>query len=109
MSSEATPTVPPNGRLIAAGLAIASAVGLALNHLMAGSQSVVQLIILCIGPIGLFLGLGGIIEPKILWSVGKHGRQLPVVYKLIGGVLGALGVVVTIVLMLFVYQPPAAR
>ena len=101
MSEE--PQLPSHGRLIATGLTVAAAVGLAINHFTAHSQTVVNLILLCIGPIGLFLGLGGICEPKILFAVGKYGKELPLFYKVIGGALGALGVVVTIVLMLFVY------
>ena len=58
-----------------------------------------------------FLGIGGMIEPKIVWSVGKYGKHLPVIYKLIGGALGALGVAVTLLLLLFVYRlgPPEPK
>lgn len=95
--------LPPYGRLIAAGLALASAVGLVVNHFMAGSQQAVSLMILCLAPLGLFLGVGGIVEPKIVWSLGKYGKQLPMKYKLIGGALAAAGVVVTLLLVFFVY------
>ena len=95
--------LPANGRLIAVGLTFAAAVGLLLNHFLAGSQNIVKLMILCIGPIGLFLGIGGILEPKILFAVGKYGKHLPAIYKVIGGMLGTLGVIVTILLLVFVY------
>lgn len=98
-----TNEVPPYGRLIAAGLALASLVGLILNHWLAESQLVARLMILCFGPLGLFVGLGGIVEPKIVWSVGKYGAHLPLKYKLIGGTLAAAGVAVTLVLVFFVY------
>ena len=102
MTSE--PELPSHGRLIAAGLATASAVGLVLNHFTVGSQNVLNLMILCIAPIGLFLGIGAMVEPKILFAVGKYGQELPAMYKIIGGALGALGIAVTILLLLFVYR-----
>jgi len=111
MRDDSAPDVPPHGRLVSAGLAVAAAIGLLLNHFAAGSQNFVYLMVLCLGPIALFLGIGGLFEPKILWSVGKYGKHLPVIYKLIGGTLGALGVAVTILLVLYVYPlgPPARK
>ncbi len=85
-------------------MAGAAAVGLLLNHFMIESQGIAKLMILCMGPIAFFLGVGGMVDPKIVWSVGKYGKHLPVVYKVIGGVLGALGVAVTLLLLLFVYR-----
>lgn len=104
MSNDPTESLPTNGRLISAGMAGAAAVGLLLNHFMIELQGTAKLMILCVGPIALFLGIGGMVEPKILWSVGKYGKHLPVVYKVIGGVLGALGVAVTLLLLIFVYR-----
>ncbi len=111
MSNGVSQPLPPHGRLISAGMAGAAALGLLLNHYMIDSQNVGKLIILCLGPIAFFLGIGGIVEPKILWSVGKYGKHLPVIYKLIGGALGAMGVAVTICLLLFVYRlgPPGPK
>jgi hypothetical protein len=92
-------------------MAGAATVGLLFNHFMIESQGVAKLMILCLGPIALFLGIGGMVEPKIVWSVGKHGKHLPVIYKLIGGALGGLGVASTLLLLLFVYRlgPPAPK
>ena len=104
MNDQSTQGLPPNGRLISAGMAVAAAIGLLVNHFAVGSQNVVYLMILCLGPIALFLGIGGVVEPKILWSVGKYGKDIPVVYKIIGAALGALGVAVTILLLLFAYR-----
>ncbi|MBC7853581.1 MAG: hypothetical protein IAF94_09105 [Pirellulaceae bacterium] len=103
MTKQPVEDVPPNVRIIAAGLAAASAIGLLLNHWMAESQNTVRLMILCLGPMMLFLGIGGIVEPRIFWSLGKYGQHLPIKYKFMGGALGAAGVVVTIVLVFFVY------
>lgn len=101
--------MPPRGRLISAGMAGAAAIGLLIHHFTAESQNVARLLILGLGPMALFLGLGGMVEPRIVWSVGRHGKHLPGIYKVIGGSLGALGVAVTILLLLFVYPvgPPA--
>lgn len=95
--------IPPYGRLIAAGLALASLIGLLLNHFMAESQTVARLMILCLAPLGVFVGLGGIVEPRIVWSIGKYGAHLPLKYKLIGGALAAAGVIATLFLVFFVY------
>lgn len=95
--------IPPNARFIAGGLAAASAIGLLVNHWLAESQSTVRLMILCLGPLTLLLGLGGLVEPRILWSMGKYGQHLPIQYKVIGVALGAAGVALTLILVFFVY------
>ena len=100
--------MPPSGRLISAGMVAAGAFGLLINHFMSESLGVGRLMILCLAPVAFFLGLGGIVEPKIVWSVGKFSKYLPASYKLTGGILGGLGVTVTILLLMFVYRlvPP---
>ena len=102
--SKKTSPLPPNGRLISAGLTAAGAFGLLVNHFLIDSQHVGRLMILGPGPIAFFLGIGGMVEPKIVWSVGKYGKHLPAIYKVIGGVLGTAGLAVTGLLLLFVYQ-----
>lgn len=111
MSRGASRPLPPHGRLISAAMAGASALGLLMNHYVVESHHVGKLIILCLGPIAFFLGIGGIVEPKIVWSVGKYGKHLPAIYKLIGGALGFLGLAVTLFLLLFVYRlgPPEPK
>jgi hypothetical protein len=96
-------TIPPYARFVALGMAVAAAIGLLLNHFLVSSQNAGSLVILAIGPLGLFLGVGGAIEPKILWSMGKYGADLPAIYKVIGFALGLLGLLVTGALLLFVY------
>jgi hypothetical protein len=89
-------------------MAGAAAIGMLLNHFLIESQGMARLLLLCLGPLAFFLGLGGMVEPKILWAVGKYGKHLPTTYKAIGGALGGLGVAVTLLLLLFVYRlgPP---
>lgn len=110
MSNESSQALPPNGRLISAGMAGAAAIGLLIHHFSAESHNVARLLILGLGPLALFLGLGGMVEPRIVWSVGKYGKHLPAIYKVMGGSLAALGVAVTMLLIWFVYPVgPAAR
>ncbi len=108
MSSDPSDDLPPHGRLVAAGMAVASAVGLAVNHFAVQAQGIGGLFILCLGPLAFFLGIGGVVEPKVVWAVGKYGKDLPAVYKIVGGTLAAVGVAVTILLLVFVYRlgPP---
>jgi hypothetical protein len=93
---------PSYARPMAAGMALAAAVGLALNHFVA-DLGMANLLILALCPIALALGIGGLVEPKVLWSMGKHGENLPVEYKVIGGVLGAAGLLLGLALI-FVYR-----
>jgi hypothetical protein len=72
--------LPPQGRFIAAGLAAASAIGLALNHFVAERHSVASLLILALAPLGLFVGLGGISVP----CPPQSRRNLPVQFMLVG-------------------------
>ena len=95
--------VPPYARFVAIGMAVAAAIGLLVNHFMAETQGAVRLGILCLGPMSLLLGIGGSVEPKVLWSLGKFGEHLPVKYKIIGGSLAGAGVLLTLVLVFFVY------
>lgn len=95
--------VPAYARPVAMGMTAAAALGLLANHFMADSQNSVSLMILALAPIALLLGIGGIVEPKVIWSLGKYGTHLPFKYKLVGGVLGVLGLVVSLVLVFFVY------
>lgn len=103
MPEQPTDSIPPYVRLAAVGLVVASAVGMLLNHFAGEIQSTARLMLLAISPIGFFLGLGGVVEPRILWALGKHGQHLPVIYKIIGGILGVVGLVVTLLLVFFVY------
>ena len=96
--------IPWYARGVAAGMAAAGAIGLALNHFMTESHDTANLFILAIGPVGIFLGIGGSIEPRILWSLGKYGQHLPAIYKVIGFTLGLLGVLTTLALVFGVYS-----
>lgn len=96
-------TEPPSyARPVAAAMAAAATTGLLLNHFVA-DLGMANLLILALAPIALALGLGGIVEPKVLWSLGKHGADLPMEYKVIGGVLGAAGLLLGLALI-FVYR-----
>lgn len=96
--------IPWFARYVSLAVAVLSTLGLILNHSMATANSSVSLGLLCIAPLGMFLGIGGAIEPKILWSMGKYGEHLPVKYKVIGGILGVAGLALTFFLALVVYR-----
>jgi hypothetical protein len=95
--------IPPYARFVAIGMAAAAAVGLLINHFMPESQSAARLMLLCLGPMALLLGIGGSVEPKVIWSLGKFGQHLPLKYKIIGGSLAGVGVVLTLILVFVVY------
>ena len=96
--------VPSYARWVSAGMAAAAALGLLLNHFAAEAAGMGRVMILVFAPVGLCLGIGGVIEPKILWSLGKYGTHLPLQYKAIGGALAGLGVIITLLLVFFVYS-----
>jgi hypothetical protein len=95
--------IPPYARLVAIGMAAASALGLVANHFMIGSLGTASLMILCLAPIALLLGIGGAVEPKVLWAMGKYGEHLPLQYKIAGGVLGVIGLLLALALVFLVY------
>lgn len=94
---------PPYGREVATAMLFAGTLGLVVNHVVPGSATVARLLLLAFNPLAVFLGVGGLVEPKTVVAVGKYGNELPAVYKVIGGALAAAGVVPTILLLLFVY------
>jgi hypothetical protein len=103
MSRKPDDALPPYGRAVSAGLFTAGGLALAVNHFLTGPPTVARLLLLLFGPVGLFLGAGGLAEPKVVWAVGKYGKDLPGVYKLIGGALAVAGVATTILLVFLVY------
>ncbi len=76
---------PSNGRMISLVLLASGAFLLLINHFVGAGNGSVYLVPLFLGPMALFLGLGGVIEPKLLWSLGKFGQHLPWTYKVVGG------------------------
>ena len=76
MRNEPSLHLPSNGRLISAGMAGAAAVNLLLNHVMIESQGITGLMILCLGPLAFFLGIGGIVDPKIVIQAFNADKTL---------------------------------
>ncbi len=83
------PRIPEHGRLLAAVLC---------------GGGVIYLVPVFFGPMFCFLGAAGMVEPKIVWSVGKYGKHLPVHFKVIGVALAVLGLAVSAFLALRVYH-----
>ncbi|MCW3051713.1 MAG: hypothetical protein JWN14_883 [Chthonomonadales bacterium] len=95
---------PPPTRLVALGFAVGAGVCLVLNHYEAMNSGKIYMWILFIAPMIFFLGVGGLIDPRILWSIGQHGRHFPTRIKLVGGMLAIAGLIVSAYLALGVYR-----
>ena len=95
--------VPPYARPVAIGMGAAAAIGLLVNHFAGESLGGGRLLLLCMGPMALLLGIGGAVEPKIVWSLGNYGQHLPLMYKVIGGCLAVAGLLVTLLLIFVVF------
>jgi hypothetical protein len=95
--------IPPYARFVAIGLAVAAAIGLLVNHFVPDGQSVARLMLMSLGPIVLLLGIGGAVEPKVLWALGKYGEHLPAKYRIIGGCLGGVGLLLALALIFLIY------
>jgi len=95
---------PPPPRLVAFGCAVVGGVCLAVNHYEAMNSGRIYWWILFFAPLILFLGIGGIFDPRILLSIGDKGKHFPLRIKVIGGVLAIAGLIVSAYLALGVYR-----
>ena len=89
------------------GPAICAALGagsLVVNHLSAERNGALWLGILFLAPMFTFLGLGGLVYPRILWSIGPRGKRLPSDVKVVGACLAMAGVAVSAALTFLVYR-----
>ena len=94
---------PPN-RMPALLVVVVAGGLLALNHYEAVSDGKVYLWLIFMAPLFLFLGIGGLIDPRILWSIGPKGQHFPMRIKVIGGLLAVAGLLVSAYLALGVYR-----
>lgn len=94
----------PRGRTGPATCAAIGAGLLAVNHFSATRSGAIWLGILFLAPMFTFLGLGGLIDPRIFWSIGPRGKHLPSGIKVIGACLAMAGVGVSVVLVFLVYR-----
>ena len=47
------------------------------------------------------LALGGLVDPRILWSVGPRRRELPTVIRVVGAIVFGIGLATTALLLLW--------
>ena len=93
--------LPAYGRLISLATFAVGLVCIILNHVLWQMQDSTYLALLILGPFVMMLGLGGIVDPRIAFSLGKYGTHLPWYFKLIAVVLGIVGAGLSIMLAFY--------
>jgi hypothetical protein len=78
--------------------------GLLANEVSADIKGKLCLAILLCCPLLLSIGVGGLIDPRILWSVRAEGRLYPRPVRVVGGVLGLAAIAATAYLALVAYR-----
>ena len=96
-------TALPN-RMVALLVAVFAGGLLALNHYEAMNDGKVYMMIVFLMPLFFLLGIGGLIDPRIIWSIGPKGQHFPMRIKVIGGLLAIAGMLVSAYLALGVYR-----
>jgi hypothetical protein len=89
------------------GPAICAAIGaglLAVNHLSIERDGAFRFGILFLAPMFTLLGLGGLVDPRIFWSIGPRGQVLPTAVKVVGACLAMAGIAVSVALIFLVYE-----
>jgi len=94
----------PRGRIVPAICAAIGAGLLAINHFSAARDGAIWIFILFLAPMFTLLGLGGLVDPRILWSIGPRGKLLPKGVRLLGAGLAVAGIAVSAALILLVYR-----
>ncbi len=78
--------------------------GLACNHFVASVRGQMALMILTLCPFLVSMGIGGLIDPRIIWSIRAEGRIYPWWVRAIGGFLAVSSIAISAVLILVVYR-----
>lgn len=86
-------------RLASAGLTVLGLVMLVATFVMDQSQGMIYLMPLAIAPLGLILGIAGLISPNVVRAAGKYGGHLSWHYKATAWALMGLCLVVTLLLL----------
>lgn len=88
----AGPPEPLHPRVLAVLVLAVGVVALGINEWMATSQREILVITLLVGPTVTLLGLAGLWEPRVIWSLGALRRQLPAHVRILGVAIITLGV-----------------
>jgi len=78
---------------------------LAFNHYLKMSDGKGHLYLTLLAPHPVFLGLGGLIDPRVIWSLRAEGRIYPWRVRGFGVLLTVASMAVAVYLVLYVYPP----
>ena len=99
MSNETRFTRTPSALVLLIVIAV-----LAVHHWYVTTEHRAFLIALFLVPPFGMLALGGLVYPPLLFSIGKYGKDLPVIVRTIGILLALAGLGVGFYLFKYVYQ-----
>jgi hypothetical protein len=98
-----TPTPPLHPRLVALLVFALGVVGMAINEWMSAARSEVYLIAILACPTMVLLSAGGLVDPRVLWSLGPHRKNHPMAVRVVGIALLVLGLACSVCLGLWRY------
>jgi hypothetical protein len=75
----------------------------AANHWVFVSDQEYYVALVALGPLTAMIGLGGLVEPRLIMAIGVHGKALPFRLRLAGHLLVFAGLATSVALVFFVY------
>ncbi len=93
-------------RSTAALLAIVGGIASAANHAAYVWKDSFYVVLL-LGPFMMVIGLGGLIDPRVLAAIGVKGRALPLRFRVAGHLLALGGLACSAALFYWVYGQPS--
>ncbi len=97
------PSPPLAPRVIALGVLTLGVVGMGINEWMSAARGEVYLIAILACPAMALLGLAGLVDPRLLWSIGEHRKTYPRWVRATGIALVVLGLACSAALALWRY------
>lgn len=98
-----SPSPPLHPRVVALLVLLLGVVGMAINEWMSEYRGEVYIIAILACPTMVLLSAGGLVNPRVLWSLGPHRRDYPVRVRIVGIALLALGLACSAALALWRY------
>jgi len=95
---------PLHPRLVALLILTLGLVGMGINEWMSEFQGEVYIIAILACPAMVSLSLGGLVDPRVLWSLGPLRREHPAGVRIAGIVLLVLGLACSVSLGLWRYH-----
>jgi hypothetical protein len=87
-------------------MTVCAAALFAVNHALALTQGHVFIAVPLVAPFVFLLGLAGLIDPRVAWSIGPRGQHLPAGVKAVGIGLLVAGLAISYYLLVYVYRSP---